>query len=126
MVMTAREWGWSPTAIIRQAKDPKKPHPADYNFALAVSTLESEKCGHCNVPAWHAFSSDNAVTFKRKEIKCEACAFEAEQSKDEKLPPGVRMVLYAVPEEGFELPSRTDYYQHLFAKARLEAEKAAA
>lgn len=95
-------------------------------FALAVDTLESEKCGHCGVPAWHAFSDDNTIAFKRKEVKCEACAYEGRESKDEKLDPGVRMVVYAVPEEGFEaLPGRSDYYKREHAKAQIAAEKAA-
>lgn len=125
MVLTAQSWGWSPTAIIRQAKDPRKHHPADYAFALAVDALESEKCPHCGVPAWHAYSDDNSIEFKRKEIKCEACAHEGRESKDEKLDPGVRMVVYAAPEPGFELPTRQDFYARQHAKAVLEAEKAA-
>ena len=126
MVQTAKEWGWSPTAILREAKDPKKHHPADYAFALAVSNLEDEKCGHCGVPAWHAYSDDNTITFKRKEIKCESCAEEARQSKDEKLDPGVRMVMYAAPEEGFEnLPGRMDFFERQHAKAVIAAQKAA-
>lgn len=90
-----------------------------------MDTLDGEKCGHCGVPAWHAYSDDNTIEFKRKEIKCEACAHEGRESKDEKLDPGVRMVVYAVPEEGFELPTRQDFYQRLHAKAELEAIKAA-
>ena len=43
MVLTAREWGWSPTAVIRGAKNPRKPHWSDYAFAYAVKTLEEEK-----------------------------------------------------------------------------------
>jgi hypothetical protein len=95
-------------------------------FAVAVEALDSEKCGHCGVPAWWAYSEDNAITYKRKEIKCEACAHEARESKDEKLDPGVRMVVYAVPEAGFELPTRADFYTHLAAKAEKEAEREAA
>lgn len=126
-VLTAKEWGWSPTAILRQATDPRKHHPLDYVFALAVDILDGEKCGHCGVPAWHAFSDDNTIAFKRKEVKCEACAYEGRESKDEKLDPGVRMVVYAVPEEGFdELPGRADFYQRQQAKAKIEAEREAA
>lgn len=91
-----------------------------------MDILEGEKCGHCGVPAWHAYSDDNSITFKRKEIKCEACAFEAIESKDEKLDPGVRKVVYAVPEEGFDhLPGRMDYYERMHRKLALEAMKAA-
>lgn len=95
-------------------------------FAVAVDALESEKCPHCGVPAWHAYSEDNTIAFKRKEIKCEACAHEARESKDEKLGDGVRMVVYAVPEDGFELPTREDFFKKLAAKAELEAEREAA
>lgn len=128
MVLTAQQWGWSPTAILRGAKDPRKHHPADYNFAIAVDALESEKCPHCGVPAWHAYSDDNTIAFKRKEVKCEACAHEGRESKDEKLEPGVRMVVYAAPEEGFEeqgLPGRSDFYKRLELKAQAEAERLA-
>jgi hypothetical protein len=128
MVQTAQSWGWSPTAILRQAKNPRKHHPADYAFAVAVETLEGEKCGHCGVPAWHAYSDDNTIAFKRREIRCEACAHEGRESKDEKLEPGVRKIVYAVPEEGFEeqgLPSRRDFYERLHRKAELEAERLA-
>lgn len=77
------------------------------------------------MPAWHAFSDDNTIEFKRKEVKCEACAHEARESKDEKLEPGVRMVVYAAPEEGFDLPTRTDYYERMHLKAIKAAENAA-
>ena len=76
------------------------------------------------MPAWHAYSDDNTITFERKEVKCEACAFEAADSKDEKLEPGVRKVIHAVPEEGFEkLPGRSDWYERQFRKMVLQAEK---
>lgn len=125
-VLTAKEWGWSPTAILRHATDPHKHHPLDYVFALAVDTLESEKCPHCGVPAWHAYAEDNSIMFKRKEVKCEACAHEGRESKDEKLDPGVRMVVYAVPEPGFELPGRREFYEREHAKALKAAEREAA
>lgn len=96
-------------------------------FAVAVDALESEKCPHCGVPAWHAYSDDNTIAFKRKEVTCHACAHEARESKDEKLEPGVRMVVYPVPEEGFEeqgLPGRSDWYEREHAKLLYAAEQA--
>lgn len=111
MVLTAKEWGWSPTAIIREAKNPRKPHPADYNFALAVKKILDEKCPHCGVPIWWAFSSNPDIGFKLKTIKCEACVYKAEH-EPEKKDPGESHLVYAVPddEEG-ELPPRSDYFE---------------
>jgi len=114
MVLTAKEWGWSPTAIIREAKNPRKPHPTDYNFALAVKTILEEKCPHCGVPIWWAFSGSGDIGFKLKTIKCEACVYKAEnepEAKDKKA--GESYVVYAVPddEDGGELPPRSDYFE---------------
>ena len=113
MVLTAKEWGWSPTAIIRQAKNPRKPHSTDYNFALAVKTIMDEKCPHCGVPIWYGHSSNGDIGFKLKTIKCEACLFKSEnepESKDKKA--GEHHVVYAIPEDGVEeLPPRSDYLE---------------
>lgn len=113
MVLTAKEWGWSPTAIIRDAKDPHKHHPTDYNFALAVKTLVDEKCPHCGVPIWWGHSSNGDIDFRLKTLKCEACLFKAEnepEAKDKKA--GESHVVYAVPDEGVEaLPPRSDYLE---------------
>lgn len=131
MVLTAKEWGWSPTAIIRGADDPRAHDKADYNFAHAVHVLTEEKCPKCGVPIWHAYSEDSAVAFKLREVDCYACAHketEEEQSKD-KAKPGQSKLVYPVPEEGFEkLPSRGDFYErehHKHVKA-LEAKIKAA
>lgn len=111
MVLTAKEWGWSPTAVIREAKNPHKPHPADYNFALAVKTITDEKCPACGVPIWWAHSGNGDIGFKLKAIQCQACLFKDEhepEAKDKK--PGENHVVFAVPEDGVEqLPPRSDY-----------------
>lgn len=112
MVLTAKEWGWSPTAIIRGADDPRKHHEADYNFAHAVHVLTEEKCPKCGVPIWHAYSEDTSIAFKLRDISCYACAHKEDETKDEKEEPGVTKVVYPVPEEGFDkLPSRGDFYE---------------
>lgn len=125
MVLTAKEWGWSPTAIIRGAKNPHKHHPADFNFALAVKTIMDEKCPACGVPIWYAFSSNESIGFKLKHIKCEACTFKAEnepESKDKK--PGESHVVYAVPVDGFEeLPPRSDYLERAARQHMAEHER---
>lgn len=115
MVLTAKEWGWSPTAVIRGAKDPHKHHPADYNFAHAVKTLMEEKCPQCGVPIWWAFSSSSAIAYQLKTITCHACEHKEVGPDGGKKPerkPGESQIVYAVPEDGFEaLPSRSDYYE---------------
>jgi hypothetical protein len=125
MVLTAKEWGWSPTAVIRGAKNPTKHHPADYTFALAVKTLLDEKCPACGVPIWYAFSTDSAIGFKLKTITCHACAHKEQNSpehKDKKA--GESHVVYAVPEDGYDsLPSRGDYFKRAQREHQLEHER---
>jgi hypothetical protein len=113
MVLTAKEWGWSPTAIIREAKNPHKHHWADYNFARAVKTLTDEKCPACGVPIWHAFSSDNTMEFKLKTISCYSCQHKDENGpKQEDKKAWENQVVYAVPVDGYdELPSRSAYFE---------------
>ena len=131
MVETAQAWGWSPTAMIRGAKNPHKHHPADYNFAHAVQVLKDEKCQHCGVPIWWAMSEDSAVAFKEDEHVCYSCKYTDEQKKERKEErPGERHTVRAVPEEGYDaLPTRSDFFKrmqekHEAALAR-EAEKLA-
>jgi len=126
MVLTAKEWGWSPTAIIREAKNPHKHHWADYSFAQAVKTLLDEKCPHCGVPIWWAHSSNGDIGFKLKTIQCESCLFKSEnepEAKDKKA--GESHVVYAVPddEEGGVLPPRSDYFERLHVAHMAEKEQ---
>ena len=93
-------------------------------LAVAFETLEAEKCGKCGVPAWHAFSEDNSLTFAMDEHTCHSCAYkEVEDEKVKKEKPGVTRFVKAVPEEGFELPSRSDFQEQMLAKALKEATK---
>jgi len=124
MVLTAKEWGWSPTAIIRGAKNPHKHHPMDYNFALAVKTLLDEKCPACGVPIWWAFSNNGDIGFKLKTICCEACKFkddEAPEAKDRK--PGESQIVYAVPDGAGQLPPRSDYFEREMKAHALEHQR---
>lgn len=118
MVLTAKEWGWSPTAVIRCAKAPHKHHPADYNFAQAVQSLMEEKCGTCNQPTWHAYSSNPDIDFELQEITCHACEYKeqnAPEPKDRK--PGQNHVVRAVPaDEDAVLPSRSDFMKEQLKK----------
>ena len=125
MVLTAKEWGWSPTAVIRGAKNPHKAHPADYNFAQAVQMLLEEKCPSCGVPIWWAFSTNPDIGFKLKTITCYGCQHketEGPEYKDKK--PGESQVVYAVPgEDTDELPSRKDYFDRQMKAHMAEHER---
>jgi hypothetical protein len=128
MVLTAKEWGWSPTAVIRQAKDPRKPHPADYNFAHAVETLLEEKCPKCGVPIWYAFSTNSEIAFKLKSITCQGCLHKETETKDQELKPGESHVVYAVPADAEDdpeakLPPRSDYFERAAKEHAAEHER---
>jgi hypothetical protein len=88
-------------------------------LAVAFETLESEKCGKCGVPAWHAFSEDATIAFEMDEHECHACAHKDKaDEKVKKEKPGVTRFVKAVPEDGFdELPSRGDFQEQMLAKA---------
>jgi hypothetical protein len=125
LVKSAKEWGWSPSALIRNATNPHKHHPADYALAHAVQVLTEEKCPKCGVPIWHAFSEDSDVDFKEDLQKCYSCAHQEDAKKDRKDSPGESYTVRAVPAEGAEkLPTRGDFYeaQHKKAVARMQRE----
>ena len=109
--------------IIGKHKDRDKPHAADFVLATAFEVLDSEKCGKCGVPAWHAFSEDSSIAFAMAEHVCYACEHkEKEDEKVKKEKPGVTRYVKAVPEEGFEeLPTRAEFQKQMLAKAAKES-----
>lgn len=110
--------------ILGKHKDRDKPHEADYVLAMAFETLEAEKCGKCGVPAWWAFSEDNRVAFEMDKHECHSCAHkEKEDKKVKEEEPGVTRYVKAVPEEGCELPTRTEFQTDMLKKALKEATK---
>ena len=117
-MLTAKEWGWSPTAVIREAKDPKKPHPLDYAVATAVKIIEDSRCPKCGVLAWHAYSTDNMIEFECEDIHCQACAEkERVESESKHTEPGVTKVVKAKPAlEDEPLPSRRDFFERMAAE----------
>lgn len=124
MVLTAKDWGWSPTAVIRGAKNPHKHHPADYNFAHAVKTLLEEKCPSCGVPIWWALSSNSDIEFDLRTITCHACVHKAAETKDQEHKPGVSQVVYAIPaDDDGELPPRSDYFERAAREHQREHER---
>jgi hypothetical protein len=123
MVLTAKEWGWSPTAIIRGADKPHKHHPADYNFAHAVGTLLDEKCPKCGVPIWWAYSNNGDIAFKLKTICCEACLFKEEELDGKDKKPGEDHIVFAVPDGDAPLPPRSDYYTRAMKEHVAEHER---
>ncbi len=127
MVVTAKEWGWSPSALLRGAKNPHKHHRADYALAHAVETLTSEKCPRCGVPTWHAYYEGQGVAFKEDSHECYGCMHQEEKRAERKKDrPGTTYTVRAVPEEGYdELPSRMDFYEDLHRRAVLRAKNEA-
>jgi hypothetical protein len=127
MVRTAKDWGWSPTSLIRNAKDPRKPHRMDYVVAQACQILEDEKCPKCGVPTWHAYSTDSTIAFHLDEITCHACATKeqaesTETDKDRKF--GTTKVVSAEPEDGFDaLPDRESFFIRLAEEAKAKQRK---
>lgn len=117
MVKTAQDWGWSPTAVVRGAKNPHKHHRMDYAVATACGVLERERCQRCGVAAWHAYSTDNSITFHDEEVTCYGCAHKEKVEKDKTLDPGTSVVVQPVPEEGFDkLPGRNEFFERLAAE----------
>jgi hypothetical protein len=126
MVRTAKDWGWSPTAVIRNAKNPTKPHPMDYVVASATQILDDEKCQKCGVEAWHAYSTDNTIAFEAEDITCQACAHkeQIEEAEGDKKQRGTTKVVRAVPEEGFdELPDRNAFFERMAKEAEIEIQR---
>ena len=110
--------------IVGDHRKRDKPHWLDYALALAYETVEQEKCPKCGVPAWYAYSENNAIAFEHDHIDCEACKYDEQNtSKNEKKKPGQTKYVKAVPEEGCELPSRSDFQKEMLAKAAKEKAK---
>lgn len=103
--------------ILGDYKKRDKPHWADYVLAMAFESLEAEKCGKCGVPAWWAFSENSAIAFEMDEHKCESCAHkDAADKKVKEEKPGVTRFVKAVPIEGMELPTRTDFQNEMMKR----------
>lgn len=117
LIQTALKWGWSPSALIRNARNPRKHHSCDYALAIAYELVDSEKCGGCGTPSYWAFSEDSAITFELEEVTCWACNFKATESKDKDLTPGTQVVVKAVAEEDCVLPGRAEFVQAQIKKA---------
>lgn len=126
-VEAAKEWGWSPSAILREAKNPRKPHVIDYALALAVKTIGEEKCSRCGTPAHWAYSTDDRIAFELEDLTCQACAEieKAEEAQKER-PKGTVKIAHVVPvsyEDGTteELPTRGDFFERLAKEAEWKA-----
>lgn len=78
--------------------------------------LDDEKCPKCGVPSWWAYSTNNIIDFEMDEQVCQACAHkerhEADQAKSKVKPKaGAVAFVKAKPVEGYELPTRRDFYE---------------
>lgn len=113
-MLVAKDWGWSPTALIRHADDPRTPHPMDYAFAHAVRTIQEEHCPRCGVPIWHAYSTDSNVRFELDEVTCYACQFKEQEERKLHDEPGVtRFVRAFQDDETVPLPDRAAFFEQM-------------
>ena len=124
-IRTAKAWGWSPSAIIREAKNPHKPHPMDYALAMAFETVEGEKCPQCGMAAHWAYNEDPTIAFELDEITCWSCVYKEGEDKVKKAKPGVNFIVKAVPVDGYELPDRASFIDREMAKQKRKAERLA-
>lgn len=88
---------------------------ADKLLTLAVLQLESEKCPHCGVPAWHGQTADSRVEMAVEWHVCYGCQAKAEEEEQAKAKPGEWVSVRAVPEDPDEpeMPSRDEGYEKL-------------
>ena len=122
-MLVAKDWGWSPTALIREAKNPRKPHPADYAFAHAVKTIQEEHCPRCGVPIWHAYSTDSNVKFELDDVTCYACQFKEQEEAKMRDEPGVTRIVRVLPDDPeTPLPDRSAFFEQM-AKEQEQKEK---
>lgn len=77
---------------------------------LAVQQLQEEKCPHCGVPYWLAYTAHRDVEYAIEFSKCNACADLELRTKDIELKPGEHAHVHAVdPDGGLDgLPSRAE------------------
>ena len=126
-VKVAKEWGWSPAAILLEYEEPHKVTRHDYALAMAVNILDNEKCPKCGVASWWAFSTDNTIEFEVHEQTCHSCAHKEQHEAKlarEKVKPkaGTTMFVKAKAIEDYELPTRRDFGERLKAEADAKAE----
>lgn len=83
----------------------------------AVSALESMKCPHCGVPAWHGQTADGRVEFETTWSVCYGCQAkdEAEKEAGDDRKVGEWVMVKATVEEGSddELPTLKEGFANI-------------
>lgn len=115
------KWGLAPSSIMlgRKKKQRYFEH-YDYALAVAMEILDDEKCPKCGLPAWHAYSENNAIGFELDHITCHSCEFkelEEKKNKDEDHPGRTVFVKAYSEVEGEPLPGRRDFQEEVIRKA---------
>lgn len=130
-IKTAKEWGWSPTAVLLGSKKVRKHHKHDQALAMALQILDEEKCQSCGLPIWIAHSENALMEFKLEHVECYSCQFEdketSKKSYDRKKGKTPYVVPYmdVEPGEDSRLPTRGEWFQEKFDKAVAKAEREA-
>lgn len=103
--------------LLGKGKNPTtvKWSPRDRALFASVLRLKNEKCPHCGTPAWWGQSAHSEIEFHVDFSVCNACAHQAEVTKDIKLAPGEWAHVHAVDLDGGTdgLPSRSEGYRRL-------------
>lgn len=102
--------------LLGKGKNPTtvKWNSRDRALFASVLRLKNEKCPHCGTPAWWGQSASSEIEFHVDFSVCNACAHQAEMTKDIKLKAGEWAHVHAVPAEGVDaLPSRSEGYRIL-------------
>lgn len=122
-IKTAKEWGWSPTAVLLGSDKVKKHHRYDQALAMAAKIIEDERCQNCGLPIWIAHSEDSRIQFELDHVVCFSCEFEGTETgkKTYKQKPGhtpyVKPTLETLGDEPEVWPTRRDHIETQIAKA---------
>ena len=82
MIRAAREWGITPSALLRLPD-------ADRRAILALQAIEGDVHGPCGQPAEIAFHPDMDGGYEVRSMTCHACAaLEGERNSERKIEPG--------------------------------------
>jgi len=130
-IKTAKEWGWSPTAVLLGSKKVQKHHKHDQSLAMALHILEEERCQSCGLPIWLAHSENSLLEFKLDHVVCYSCEFEDKETSKKTYDrkkghtPYVVPYMDVEPGEDASLPTRIEWYKDKYEKFMAKTEREA-
>ncbi|ALY08451.1 tail assembly chaperone [Arthrobacter phage Thunderclap] len=130
-IKTAKEWGWSPTAVLTGSKKVHKHYKHDQALAMALQIIEEEKCQSCGLPIWIGHSENASMEFSLEHVVCYACEFEDQETSKKSYnrkkghTPYVRPWMDALEGEDDSLPTRTEFLKDKMEKAIAKMEREA-